>query len=444
MTDTRNNKQLTSLLLIGLLFSIFGFVTWLNGTLIKFLQAACELNNRQASLVTFAFFISYFVMAMPSSAILKKTGFKHGMGLGLLVMAAGCALFIPAAMQRNYNLFLGGLFTQGLGLAILQTASNPYVTIVGPIESAATRISIMGICNKLAGALGGIILAQMLLKPLDAVNKTLETVTDATQRTNLLHELTQLIIRPYTALTIFLILVAIAIRFSPLPNVEDQEEDATGAGPARPFGSYTYLFLGAFAIFAYVGVEVLAGDYIIKYGSQLALETGDETLAGLANYLTSITLFLMLGGYAVGVALIPKILSQEQALRINVVCSMILTLGVVLLAGKASVICLALLGFFHAIMWPAIWPMSIKGLGKYTKTGSALLIMGIAGGAVIPYIHGAIADANGGNLQQAFWVLLPCYAYLLFFATKGHLLGYRPLRKTSAEEVFPEGKELEP
>lgn len=444
MTDTRNNKQLTSLLLIGLLFSIFGFVTWLNGTLIKFLQAACELNNRQASLVTFAFFISYFVMAMPSSAILKKTGFKNGMGLGLLVMAAGCALFIPAAMQRNYNLFLAGLFTQGLGLAILQTASNPYVTIVGPIESAATRISIMGICNKLAGALGGILLAQLLLKPLDALNKTLETVTDAAQRSTLLHDLTQLIIKPYTALTFFLILVAIAIRLSPLPDVQDEGEEAATTGPARPLSSYTYLWLGALAIFAYVGVEVLAGDYIIKYGSQLALETGDTTLAGLANYLTSITLFLMLGGYGVGVALIPKVISQETALRINVVCAILLSLGVVFLSGKASVICLALLGFFHAIMWPAIWPMSIKGLGRHTKTGSALLIMGIAGGAVVPLIHGAVADANGGNLQHAFWVLLPCYAYLLFFATKGHLIGYRAPKRNAAAEEFPEGKEMEP
>lgn len=444
MTGTRNNNQLTSLLLIGLLFSIFGFVTWLNGTLIKFLQTACELNNKQASLVTFAFFISYFVMAMPSSFILKKTGFKNGMGLGLLVMAAGCALFIPAAMQRNYNIFLAGLFTQGLGLSILQTASNPYVTIVGPMESAATRISIMGICNKLAGALGGILLAQLLLKPLDAVNKTLETVTDAVQRTTLLHELTQLIIRPYTALTLFLILVAIAIRLSPLPDVEDDADTAAAAGTARPLRSYTYLFLGAFAIFAYVGVEVLAGDYIIKYGSQLASETGDNTLAGLANYLTSITLFLMLGGYAAGVALIPRVLSQEQALRINVICSIFLSLGVVFLSGKASVICLALLGFFHAIMWPAIWPMSIKGLGRHTKTGSALLIMGIAGGAVIPYIHGTLADANGGNLQQAFWVLLPCYAYLLFFATKGHLIGYRPTKKAVEADEFPDGKSLEP
>jgi len=443
MTASTKSNQLSSLILIGLLFSIFGFVTWLNGTLIKFLGVACELNNRQASLVTFAFFISYFVMAMPSSAILRKTGFKNGMGVGLLVMAVGCALFIPAAMQRNYNIFLAGLFTQGLGLSILQTTSNPYVTIVGPIESAATRISIMGICNKLAGALGGILLAQLLLKPLDAVNKTLTTVTDAGQRATLLHELTQLIIKPYSILAVFLVLIAFAIRFSPLPEVADEEDVASAGKPARPFSSYTYLFLGAFAIFAYVGVEVLAGDYIIKYGTQLAAETGDKTLAGLANYLTSITLFLMLGGYAVGVALIPKVISQEKALRINVLCSILLSIGVIFLQGKASVICLAMLGFFHAIMWPAIWPMSIKGLGKYTKTGSALLIMGIAGGAVIPYIHGALADANGGNLQNAFWILLPCYAYLLFFATKGHLMGYQPQAKQTTED-FPEGKEMEP
>lgn len=421
----RKNGNLTSLLLIGLLFSIFGFVTWLNGTLIKFLKAACELNHREASLVTFAFFISYFIMALPSSALLRKTGFKRGMSLGLLVMAAGCLVFLPAAWQRSYPLFLTGLFTQGLGLAILQTASNPYVTIVGPIESAAKRISLMGICNKLAGALGAILLAQILLNPLDSLNEHIATVTGAAEKAALLDALTGRIIPPYSILAVFLALTAVAIRFSPLPDVQDDEPAVTGtAAPARPLRSYTYLWLGALAIFAYVGAEVLAGDYIIQYGTYLGGQTGDETLKQFANYLTSITLFLMLAGYGVGVLLIPGVISQEQALRINVVCSLVLTAGVLTTTGKFSVGCLALLGFFHAIMWPAIWPMSIKGLGKHTKTGSALLVMGIAGGAVIPSLHGILADSYNGNMQTAFWILIPCYLYLLFFAVRGHRIGY--------------------
>jgi len=198
MEQNQRNSNLVSLLLIGLLFSIFGFITWLNGTLITFLQTACQLTNSQASLVTMAFFISYAVMALPSSAILRLTGFKNGMGLGLVIMAVGCVLFIPAAHQRSYPLFLTGLFTQGLGLALLQTAANPYVTIVGPIESAATRISLMGICNKLAGALGSIVLGKILLDPLKGINQQIATA--AFDKETLLNELAQKIITPYTVL----------------------------------------------------------------------------------------------------------------------------------------------------------------------------------------------------------------------------------------------------
>ena len=418
------NNQLISLLLIGLLFSIFGFVTWLNGTLIKFLQTACELNHQQASLVTFAFFISYFVMAIPSSGILQRTGFKRGMSLGLLIMAIGCLIFLPAAWQRNYTLFLTGLFTQGLGLAILQTASNPYVTIIGPIESAAKRISLMGICNKLAGALGALLLARLLLAPLDELQGDIAVATDVALRNNLLHSLTQKIVLPYSVMAGFLALVAAGIWRSPLPDLKDDNTD-TGVQdvPARPLSSYTYLFLGALAIFAYVGVEVIAGDYIIQYGTYLGNETGDENLKQFANYLTSVTLFFMLAGYGLGVLLIPKVISQEQALRINVICSLILTVIILTTTGKTSVFSLALLGFFHAIMWPAIWPMSIKGLGRHTKTGSALLVMAIAGGAVIPWFLGMLTDAYGGDIQKALWVMIPCYLYILFFAVRGYRVG---------------------
>jgi glucose/galactose transporter len=418
MASNQPKSNLVSLLLIGLLFSIFGFITWLNGTLIKFLQTACQLNNTQASLVTFAFFISYFVMALPSSAILRKTGFKNGMGLGLVVMAVGCLLFIPAAYQRNYMIFLVGLFTQGLGLAILQTAANPYVTIVGPIESAAKRISLMGICNKLAGALGSIVLGKILLDPLAQLNKDIETA--AFDKEQLLNNLVKHIVTPYTILTIVLVLVAIFIRFSPLPDVHDDDDEVgTTKEPARPLGAYTYMWLGAMAIFTYVGVEVLAGDYIINFGTYLGVPIE------YAKYLTSLTLFFMLGGYLLGVVLIPKVIKQETALKLNGIGGLIFALGAVFLQGKTAVFCLAFLGFFHAVMWPAIWPMAIKGLGKWTKTGSALLIMGIAGGAVIPFLYSRWADAMGGNLQRAFLIMIPCYLYILFFALKGHKIGYK-------------------
>ena len=434
--EQQRQSNIVSLLLVGLLFSIFGFITWLNGTLIKFLQTACQLTNSQASLVTFAFFISYFVMALPSSAILRKTGFKNGMGLGLVVMSVGCLCFIPAATGRNYMLFLTGLFIQGLGLAILQTASNPYVTIIGPIESAATRISIMGICNKLAGALGSIVLGSILLNPLKGINE--QIVKNAANKEQLLSELSHKIIAPYTVLAIVLIIVAILIRFSPLPDVKDDEEDTVvdTQKTARSLGSYTYLWLGALAIFVYVGVEVLAGDYIINFGTYLGVPIE------YAKYLTSLTLGFMLGGYALGVILIPKVISQEMALRLNAFGGLLLTAAAVFLTGKAAVFCIAFLGFFHAVMWPAIWPLSIKGLGKWTKTGSALLIMAIAGGAVVPYLYSSWADAMGGNLQRAFLIMVPCYLYLAFFAMKGHKIGYRPAVQNAGKKDFTLDNEI--
>src|SRR3954465_5458479 len=162
---TKRQTNTKAIFIIGALFFIFGFVTWLNGTLIPFLKLACDLkSDSQALLVTFAFYMAYFFLAIPSSFILNRTGFKNGMSLGLAVMAVGALLFVPAASTRSFALFLAGLFVQGMGLALLQTASNPYISVIGPLESAASRISIMGICNKIAGALSPLILGAIVLK----------------------------------------------------------------------------------------------------------------------------------------------------------------------------------------------------------------------------------------------------------------------------------------
>lgn len=419
MQSASKKSYITSLFLVGCLFFIFGFITWLNSTLIPFLKTTCQLNNRQAALVTFAFFISYFVMALPSSSILKKTGFKNGMSFGLIVMALGCITFIPAALQRNYSFFLTGLFIQGLGLSILQTAVNPYVTIIGPIESAAKRISIMGICNKLAGTFSPVILGSILLSNMDSLRTELDAGIDRGRELVILTELSHRVINPYITLTVVLLLVALFIRLSPLPDIrEEKNEVSEFAFENRPLSSYTYLFLGAIAIFMYVGVEVLAGDYIISYGSYLGLPLE------YAKYLTSLTLVCMIAGYFMGVALTPKIISQEKLLRICLVLSLVFVSCLLLTKGRVSVLFLSLLGFTHAIMWPAIWPMSIRGLGRHTKTGSALLIMGIAGGAIIPLIYGYFSDLEG-NLQSAFGVMIPCYLYILFFSVRGYKIGFR-------------------
>lgn len=418
MQSDKKQSYVTSLILVGCLFFIFGFITWLNGTLIPFLKTACELNNFQSYFVTFAFFISYFVMALPSSAILKKTGFKKGMSLGLLVMACGALMFIPAALQRNYSFFLAGLFTEGLGLAILQTAVNPYVTILGPEESAASRISMMGIANKAAGMLGPAYMAGILLTGIDSVKEQVASATDATVKEQLLNELAQRIINPYIVLTVVLVILALLIRISPLPDINDEEQNPDVDTSMHPtLWKHTYLLLGALGIFFYVGVEVIAGDSIISYGTSLGIPIEE------AKWFTSFTLGCMVAGYFCGIFLTPNIISQETFLRICTIIGIILVIGVLTTTGKTSVYCLAALGFAHAIMWPAIWPMSLRGLGKFTKTGSALLIMGIAGGAILPLLYGKLVDTS--NNQAAYWIMIPCYLYILFFATKGYKIGYK-------------------
>jgi FHS family L-fucose permease-like MFS transporter len=428
--STTNGKQsnLTSLVLVGFLYAIFGFFTWLNNSLIPFLKTACQLTDFQAYLVTTASYISYFVMAVPSSFILNKTGFKKGMSLGLLVMAVGCIIFIPAANRRDYSIFLLGLFVQGLGLAILQTAVNPYVTILGPEESAARRISIMGMANKAAGILSPAILGAILLKGLDMLNKQLTQTKDSRLKTQMLNDLSERIIDPYIVLAIVLVIFSLLMLISPLPNLKDEVEnpEELERGERSKISAHPYLFLGAIAIFLYVGVEVIAGDTINLYGNSYGIDMDK------AKYFGSITLICMVIGYAIGTFLIPKFISQETALKYCAIIGIILTIGVLVTSGITSVIMVATLGLAHSLMWPAIFPMSLKGLGRHTKRGAAFLIMGIAGGAILPPLYGQIADMS--SRQAAYAIMIPCYLYILFFAVKGHLIGYKDNKHVSIDK----------
>jgi FHS family L-fucose permease-like MFS transporter len=434
-TNSKTKDYILSISIIGALFFIFGFVTWLNGTLIPYLKIACELNNFEAYFVAFAFYISYFFMALPSSWVLKKTGFKNGMALGLVVMAIGTLVFLPAAWTRAYGLFLAGLFIQGTGLAILQTASNPYITIIGPIESAARRISIMGICNKVAGVISPLILGVILLKNVDSLKVSLLATSDAIKKSLILDEMAARVIMPYIVMAIVLVILAAMVRFAPLPNIDtDKEENHVNesAGNKSSIFQFPHLILGFFAIFAYVGVEVIAGDTIVLYGQSQGIP-----LSG-ARLFTSYTLVGMLIGYILGIILIPKIINQSRFLLISSVVGIILSVLAILTAGtgirfdlainfaginqtlpfELSVFFIALLGIANAIMWPAIWPLAIEGLGKFTKTGSAILIMGIAGGATLPLLYGKLADIF--NPHQAYWIMVPCYIFILYYAAAGH------------------------
>ncbi|MFM8362276.1 MAG: MFS transporter, partial [Haliscomenobacter sp.] len=285
--------------MIALLFFIFGFVTWLNGTLIPFLKLACELEtDTQAYFVATAFYMAYFFLAIPSSKILERTGFKNGMALGLLVMAAGALVFIPAAYTRHFGVFLTGLFVQGAGLSLLQTASNPYVSIIGPIESAARRISIMGIANKVAGALSPLVLGALVLKNASALEEQVKNAPTDAVRADLLDELAQGVVGLYVVMAVVLLLLAAFIRRSNLPDIDseaDLEGDATTASNKTSVLQFKHLILGAFTIFFYVGAEVMAGDIISTYGKNLGFSL-DQT-----KYFTTFTLIAMLGGYVLSI-----------------------------------------------------------------------------------------------------------------------------------------------
>lgn len=398
---------------IGSLFFVFGFVTWLNSILMPYLELTCNLNKFQASFVPFAFYIAYFVTAIPSSMVLKRTGFSTGMVLGLIIMAIGAVLFIPAAMTRTYFVFLIALFIMGIGLSLLQTASNPYVTVLGPVESAARRMSIMGICNKLAGIIGVLILANTLFSTTDGLVdniKALELTDPA--REVLLQQLSNKVIVPYLIITAILIALVIFVKAAKLPEIQEEDDISDSETSHRSIFSYPYLWLGVLAIFFYVGAEVIAIDYLKIYGASKGLEDA------ITNKLPAYALVALIVGYLLGIVTVPKFLSQRRALIIQLLVAVTLVIVTLCTDGLISIIAVICLSFAHAIMWPAIWPLSIHDLGKYTKLGSAFLIMAIAGGAILPLIYGKLSLAY--TPQSAYALLFVSYAYILFFATVGY------------------------
>lgn len=414
----RNNT--TAIFIIGFLFFILGFITWLNGSLMQFLTLVCQLKGSQVFLVTTAFYMAYFFLALPSSVILKRTGFKNGMALSLLVMAVGSVIFIPAAKERSFGLFLTGLFVQGMGMALLQTASNPFISILGPIESAAKRISIMGICNKTAGIISPVILSAVLLSNASAIEKKIEATTEIAVKEELLNALSGRVVTPYIVLAIVLAILAFTLLKSPLPEPEIEKE-APIASPTTPdnktsIWQFPHLLLGALCIFLYVGVEVMAGDAIGVYGKTMGMPL-DET-----KYFTTFTLISMLIGYVIGIFTIPKTISQQTALKSSAILGIVFSIAAFVTHGYTAISFIALLGLANALMWPAIWPLAIDKLGKFTKTGSALLVMGIAGGAIVPLLYGTLKNKIP-NHQAFFICMLPCYLYILYYAMKGHKAG---------------------
>jgi FHS family L-fucose permease-like MFS transporter len=413
-----------SILIIGMLFFIFGFVSWVNAILIPYFKIACELSHFQAYLVTFAFYISYFVMSVPASFLLKRLGFKKGMMMGFWCMSIGAFIFVPAAYARTYEIFLIGLFTIGAGLAILQTAANPYITVLGPKESAAQRISIMGICNKGAGILAPLIFAAVILKATDTDLFAQLGTMDALQKNAALDELIRRVITPYVCVGSVLFLLGLLVRFSPLPEIDtetESEELAMANADKKSIFDFPHLILGAVAIFLHVGTQVISIDTVIGYANSMGISLLE------AKAFPSYTLTATICGYIIGIITIPRFIKQVNALRICTGLGLLFTLLIIFTKGEiillghradVSIWFVVLLGLANSLVWAGIWPLALDGLGRFTKLGASIMIMGLCGNAIMPLLYGYVADVV--DVRQAYWVLFPCYLYLVYYAAYGH------------------------
>ena len=346
------------------------------------------------------------------------------MMIGFWVMSLGALLFIPAALARAYPVFLGGLFTLGAGLAILQTAANPYVTVLGPQASAARRFSLMGIGNKGAGILAPILFAAVVLRVTDtALFAELPTMAPAAKAAAL-DELIRRVVTPYACVAAVLAVLGLLVRWSPLPEIDTDHESAevaeANAGKTSVF-QFPQLVLGALGIFLHVGTQTVAVDTIIGYADTMGIPLA------AAKILPGCVLAAMIAGYLLGLALIPRHVSQVTALRACTVLGIVGTLGVLFAPGRltflgltadTSLWCITLLGLSNSLTWAGLWPLALDGLGRFTKTGASLMIMGLCGNALIPLGYGWLADRHGA--QAGYWILLPCYLYLTYYAVSGH------------------------
>ena len=444
--EKHQGSVLIPMIILTTLFFILGFVTWLNGPLIPFFELACELTESQAYFVAFAFYIAYFVMAIPSSWVIEKVGYKNGVSIGLIVIALGAFMFYPAAETRTFLFFLIALFVMGTGLAILQTAANPYVVVIGPRESAAARISVLGLANKFAGFISPLALTALVLSNMKDYTADKIALLDSAAKAQALDSLALQLQTPYIYMGIVILILAVIIRMSPLPEINlDEDGNVSNQGIFKQMANalkFPQLVLGVITLILYVAAEVIAGDTIGKFGKQLGVygENGDLYLK-----LTSFTMVAMVVGYLLGVSLIPKYVSQVTALKASGILGIILVFLIVYVDASVMVqlpllpvmplviILVALLGLANALCWPAIWPLALQDLGGYTKIAGAILVMGIIGGAIFPLVYGYLAEvinlsneaqglsatAKSGN-QIAYLMLLPAYIMILFFAIKGH------------------------
>lgn len=407
-----NNSKFSSyvlpLAIVSILFFVIGFGIGISGFLTPFLQDAFQLSTSESYLVTAAIFSAFVIFGAPAGFIIKKVGYKNGMVIAFFVMALGMILFVPSSNMLSFPLFLLALFIGGIGNTILQASVNPYVTIIGPKESAAMRMSLMGIMNKSAWWLSSLFLGLFM---------------------NLKDVQLNDIILPFYIVTGILVALGIFMIFAPLPEVKAEGEDdmdevspVEGTTRKTSIFQFPHLLLGVLALFIYVGVETLPMVSIIGFAKSIFGDTAKD----LDSFAMYVPLGLVLG-YIFGVVMIPKYISQGAALKMFSWIGIVSTLLLIFLPGEIGIYAMALIGFSNSLMWPAIWPLAIADLGRFTKTGSSMLVMGIVGGAIIPLLFGFLVDlfkttevAMEADYKQAYWLFIPAYLYILYFAVAGH------------------------
>ena len=414
-----------SMAILAFMYFVFGFVSWINAILIPYFKITCELKTHfEALLVTLAFYSPYFIMSLLAGLLMKKVGFKRGIMIGFFFLATGAFIFIPAAITRFYGIFLIGLFVMGTGLAILQTAANPYVTIVGPIDCAVQRMSIMGVCNKFAGIISPLIFAAIILKDSDkALLEALPTMSEVAKNAAL-DELTLRMMIPYACLAVLLVGAGLFIRYSILPEINTEEESkevTTIHGGKTNVFQFPYLVLGFFAILMHVGTQVIAIDTIILYATSMGMDLIS------AKTLPSFTLTATIIGYLIGIFCIPRFINQTTSLKICTITGLIFSICILFVPGQMmykgyeisiSIWFIVLLGLPNALIYAGIWPLAIRDLGRFTKIGASILVMGLFGNALFPMIYGRYADVV--DTRTAYLILLPCFVYLVFYAFYGH------------------------
>ncbi|MDE1157745.1 MAG: sugar MFS transporter [Neorhizobium sp.] len=409
-TGAASNNYQFALIALTSLFFMWGFITCLNDILIPHLKNVFSLNYTQSMLIQLCFFGAYFIVSLPAGALVKRISYKWGIVVGLVIAAIGCALFIPAASYRVYGLFLGALFVLAAGVTVLQVAANPYVTELGAPETAASRLTLTQAFNALGTTIAPLFGAFLILSAATGA------VTNATpEQIDVMRAAEAGAVRfPYLILAIaFLVLAAIFAALK-LPHVEE-EQHAASEGADRPSAwSYRHLVLGAVGIFVYVGGEVSIGSFLVNFLA--SPDIGNIAEADAAHYVSYFWGGAMIGRFIGSFAM--RYIDDGKALTFNAVIAALLLLLTILSTGHVAMWSVLLIGLFNSIMFPTIFSLALKGLGRHTSQGSGILCLAIVGGAILPVVQGALADTIG--IQLAFFMPIICYIYIAYYGIKGH------------------------